>query len=206
MKLRSYTYKMTIFLSAHTDRFGCGAARSLFLTVWTPNIGTRMFEHSLDASLSCAPNCRQFLYQFVYVEPSPYHFVYLKPSPQNTRENFAFDGIERFPCFWSTLRPFRHRCHLRNTIGPSQSTWLVTSINRVSSAPLILSLGFKTTQILAIFLISASILPSGMHLISNPLALGHSNTTMSRVSFLSSAGYIDTKRSTRLIAYFDSRI
>ncbi len=26
---------MTIFLSAHPDRFGCGAAKSLFLTVWT---------------------------------------------------------------------------------------------------------------------------------------------------------------------------
>ncbi len=43
VKLRSYTYKMTIFLSAHTDRSGCGAAKSLFLTVWTPKIGTRVF-------------------------------------------------------------------------------------------------------------------------------------------------------------------
>jgi hypothetical protein len=109
---------MTIFLSAHTDRFGCGAAKSLFLTVWTPNIGTRMFGHLLDASLTCAPNCRQFACHFVYVEPSPYHFVYVEPSPQNTRTYFAVDGIERFPCFQSTLRPFRRRRHLRNTIGP----------------------------------------------------------------------------------------
>ena len=66
MKLRSYTYKMTIFLSVHTDRFGCGAARSLFLTVWTPNIGTQVFGHLLDTLLTFVPNCRQF----VYVEPS----------------------------------------------------------------------------------------------------------------------------------------
>ena len=71
---------MTIFLSAHPDRFGCGTAKSLFLTVWTQNIGTRMFGHSLDASLLFAPNYRQFAYQFVYVEPSPYHFVYVEPS------------------------------------------------------------------------------------------------------------------------------
>jgi hypothetical protein len=58
---------MTIFLSAHPDRFGCGAAKSLFLTVWTQNIGTRMFGHSLDASLLFAPNCRQC----EYVEPLP---------------------------------------------------------------------------------------------------------------------------------------
>ena len=197
---------MTIFLSAHTDRFGCGAARSLFLTVWTPNIGTRMFEHSLDASFTCAPNCHQFVYQFVYVEPSPYHFVYVEPSPQNTRAYFAVDGIERFPRFRSTLRPFRRRRHLRNTIGPPQSTWLVTSSNRVSSTPLILSLVFKTRWILANFSISASISPSGTHLISNPLALGRSNTTMSRVSFLSSAGYAGAERSAGLIAYFDSRM
>ena len=58
---------MTIFLSAHPNRFACGAAKSLFLTVWTPNIGTRMFGHLLDASLYFAANSHQFL----YVEPFP---------------------------------------------------------------------------------------------------------------------------------------
>ena len=51
VNIHCHTYKMTIFLSANTDRFSCGAAWSLFLTVCIPNIGTRVFGHSLDALL-----------------------------------------------------------------------------------------------------------------------------------------------------------
>jgi hypothetical protein len=43
-----------------------------------------------------------------------------------------------------------------------------------------------------------------MHLISLPLVLvGHSNTTMFHVSFLSSVGNADLKRSDGRIEYFD---
>ncbi len=45
----------------------------------------------------------------------------------------------------------------------------------------------------------------GMHLISNPFALGHLNTIMSCVSFLLSVGYADANRSAGQIAYIDSR-
>ena len=37
--------------SAHTEKSICNTDRTLFLDVWTPNIGTRMFEHSLDELL-----------------------------------------------------------------------------------------------------------------------------------------------------------
>jgi hypothetical protein len=66
--------------------------------------------------------------------------------------------------------------------------------------------GFQEVMDFGKFLILASISLSGTHLILNPLALERSNTTMSRVSFLSSAGYAGTKRSAGLIAYFDSRM
>jgi hypothetical protein len=47
--------------------------------------------------------------------------------------------------------------------------------------------------------------PTGMHLISIPLVLGHSNTAMFLVSFLLSVGDVDVERSDGRIAYFDSR-
>ena len=72
MILRRYTYKSTIFLSAHTDKSICGTDRTLFLDIWTPNIGTQMFGHSLDALLYFGPKC----HQFVYVEPVP-AYVYV---------------------------------------------------------------------------------------------------------------------------------
>jgi hypothetical protein len=53
---------------------------------------------------------------------------------------------------------------------------------------------------------SVLISPTGMHLILIPLVLvGHSNTTMFHVSFLSSIGDADLERSDGQIEYFDSR-
>jgi len=52
---------------------------------------------------------------------------------------------------------------------------------------------------------SVLISPAGMHLISIPLVLGHWNTTMFLVSFLSSIGDADVKRSDRQIKYFNLR-
>jgi hypothetical protein len=78
---------MTIILSAHPDRFGCGTAKSLFLTVWMQNIGARMFGHSLDASLlvcKIVANFHTNLYTW-----NPHHTIlYVE---QNTLAYFAFD-------------------------------------------------------------------------------------------------------------------
>ena len=47
--------------------------------------------------------------------------------------------------------------------------------------------------------------PTGMHLISIPLDLGHLNTTIFHVSFLLRVGDADLERSDGRIKYFDSR-
>ncbi len=52
---------------------------------------------------------------------------------------------------------------------------------------------------------SMLISPTGMHLILTPLVLGHLNTTMFHVSFLSRVGDADLERSNGRIEYFDSR-
>ena len=113
---------MTIFLAAHTDRSGCGAARPRFLNVWMPNIGTQMFGNSLDSSLLCAPNCREF----VYVTLTPKILVhipllivrdYLASKPPST--NFAATTI--FQINKDTLK----------------STCLATSSNRMTTTRLI---------------------------------------------------------------------
>ncbi len=198
---------MTIFLSAHPDRFGCGAAKSQKLTVWTLRTWTGMFEHSLDASRTCAPNCCQFVYHFVYVEPSPYHFVYVEPSPRNTCAYFAFDRVG-YSLASKAPSPHLRRRHLQNKIGHPQSQhgrkppatgsqpllWFFLWISRWH--------GFRRhCQIFRCHFRPIS--PMAMHLILNPLALGHSNMTMSRVSFQLSIGYADAERSAGRIAFFD---
>jgi len=92
-----------------------------------------------------------------------------------------------------------------------KSICLVTSRNRgTTPTRLIFSLGFKTTRNLSTLLIFEMpdlvlISPTGMHLISIPLVMGHLNTTMFHVSFLSSVGDTDLERSDRRIEYFNSR-